>query len=198
MAQDITLFKNQGSLFFKVINKKEDITSFDPDGFLIDADEKECRRTIEFIKSKKVSQGHPPVGKQIKIAVLGRNDEFNRRALETLKINYLVSPELSEQKDNLKQRMSGMNHITAKIAKDKKIVIIEGINFIFSQDDKKSKARLMSRIIQNIKLCRKAKCEIKFATFAKTPEELLDEKQIAAIGFSLEMSSQQVKQCFDF
>jgi len=189
MAQDITLFKNPGSLFFKVVNKKEDVTSFDFDGFLIDTEEKECRRTIEFIKSK---------NKQIKIAVLGRDDEFNRRALETLKINYLFSPELTDQKDSLKQRSSGINHITAKIAKDKNIVIIEGINFILLQTNRKSKTRLISRIIQNIEVCRKAKCEIKFATLAKSSEELLDKKQIAAIGFSLGMSSQQASECFKY
>ncbi len=189
MVQDITLFKNSGSMYFQLVSKKEEIKNFDSEGILIDADEKECRRTIEFIKSK---------NKQIKIAVLGNDDEFNRRALETLKINYLVSPELNGLKDSLKQRSSGMNHVTAKIAKDKNIVIIEGINFIQIQTDKKSKARLISRIIQNIKICRKAKCEIKFATFAKSSEDLLDEKQIAAIGFSLGMSSQQVKGCFNY
>lgn len=189
MAQDITLFKNQGSLFFKVINQKSDVSSFDYDGFLIDADEKECRRTIEFIKSK---------SKQIKIGVLGRDDEFNRRALETLKIDYLFSPELTPQKDSLKQRSSGLNHVIAKIAKDKKITIVVALNFIFSETDKKTKSILISRIIQNIKICRKAKCEMKFATLAKSPEELLDEKQIASIGFSLNMSSQQVRDCCNF
>jgi len=189
MPQDITLFKNPGSFYFQLVSKKEDIKNFDSDGIIIDADEKECRRTIEFIKAK---------NKQTKIGVLGRDDEFNRRALETLKINYLISPELNDQKDSLKQRASGMNHVTAKIAKDKNIAIVEGINFIQSQQDKKSKARLISRIIQNIEVCRKAKCEIKFATFAKSEEELLDEKQVAAIGFSLSMSSQQVKDCFSF
>ncbi|MEI7718237.1 MAG: hypothetical protein WCI72_00080 [archaeon] len=189
MAQDVTLFKNSESLFFKVINKKEEVIDFDCEGFLIDADERECRRTIEFIKAK---------NKQIKIAVLGRDDEFNRRALETLKINYLFSPELTGQKDTLKQRASGLNHITTKIAKEKNIEIVVALNFINSQTDKKSKARLISRIIQNIKICRKAKCEIKFATLAKSVEELMDEKQIAAIGFSLGMSSQQVKTCFQF
>jgi len=189
MFQDITLFKNPGSLYFQLVSKKEDVKNFDSDGILIDADEKECRRTIEFIKSK---------NKQIKIAVLGRDDEFNRRALETLKINYLVSPELTEQKDSLKQRASGLNHVIARIAKDKNNAIVEGINFLLLQSDKKSKARLLSRIIQNIKICRKAKCKIKFATFAKSEGDLLDEKQIASMGFSLGMSSQQVRNCFNY
>lgn len=189
MANDIVLFRNPGSLFFMEIKKKEDITSFDCDGFLIDADERECRRTIEFIKSK---------NKSVKIAVIGIDDEFNRRAVETLKINYLVSPEITWQNDGLKQRASGLNHVVAKIAKDKKIIFVIDISLINKQSDKKNKAILVSRIIQNIKICRKAKCELKLASFAKNDEELIDEKQAMSIAFSLGMSSQQAKDCFEY
>lgn len=186
--KDITLFKHDGDLFFKTISRKEDVT-FDCDGIIIDADEKECRRTIEFIKSK---------DKKIAIAVVGRDDEFNRRALETLKINYLISPELTEQKDTLKQRSSGMNDFMAKLAIDKKIIIVEGLNFIIQQKDRKTRAMLLSRIIQNIKICRKAGCDIKFASFAKNEDEIMEEKDKQSIGFSLGMSSQQVKKCCEY
>jgi RNase P/RNase MRP subunit p30 len=189
MAVDITLFKNPGSLFFVLIHEKKDVKNFDCDGFLIDADENECRRTIEFIKSK---------NKTIKIGVVGRDDEFNRRALETLKINYLISPELTWQKDSLKQRSSGLNHVTAKIAKDKNIQIVFAISVINNIQDKKQRAILISRIIQNIKICRKAKCSIKLASFADSTEKLIDEKQASSIGFSLGMSSEQVRDCFQY
>jgi RNase P/RNase MRP subunit p30 len=189
MAIDITLFRNPGSLFFALIHSKTDIKDFDCDGFLIDADEKECRRTIEFIRSK---------NKSMRIGVVGKDDEFNRRALETLKINYLISPELTWQKDSLKQRASGMNHVTAKIAKDKKIQIIIAISVINKTQDKKQRAILISRIIQNIKICRKAKCDIKIASFANSNDELIDEKQAASIGFSLGMSSEQTKNCLKY
>jgi len=186
--RDITLFKHEGDLFFKIINKKEDVT-FDCDGIIVDADEKESRRTIEFIK---------PKDKKMKIAVVGRDDAFNRRALETLKINYLISPELTEQKDSLKQRSSGMNDFMAKLARDKNIIIIEGLNFVSRQNDRKMRAKLLSRIIQNIKICRKNKCEIRLASFAKTEDEIIGEKERQSIGFSLGMSSQQVKKCCEF
>jgi RNase P/RNase MRP subunit p30 len=189
MGKDITLFKNPESLYFQLIKKKDEIKNLDSDGILLDADEKECRRTIEFIKSK---------NKKIKMGVIGRDDSFNRRTLETLKIDYLISPEITEQKDSLKQRSSGLNHVLAKIAKSKNIAIVEDISLINYQKDSKRKARLISRIIQNIKICRKAKCEIKLATFALSERELLDEKQIHSIGFSLGMSSQQVKDCFNY
>lgn len=189
MAEDITLFKNPGSLFFVLIHSKQEIKNFDCDGFLIDADEKECRKTIEFIKSK---------NKMIKIAVVGRDDEFNRRSLETLKINYLVSPELTSQKDNTKQRASGLNHITAKIAKDKNVVIVVAISVLNNIQNRKQRAILLSRIIQNIKICRKTKCEIKLASLVDSSGKLIDKKQAVAIGFSLGMSSQETKNCFEY
>ena len=40
---------------------------------------------------------------------------------------------------------------------------------------------MISRIIQNLKICRKAKLDLKLATFAKSEKDLLDEKQIKAI-----------------
>lgn len=183
---DITLFKSEGNLFFKQISKKEDIKDFDCDGFLLDCDEKQARRTIEFIKSK---------DKNKLIGILALSDEFNRRALETLKINYLISPEFNEGKDTLKQRSSGFNHVLAEIAKKKNIQIVVNLSKVNSIDNKKEKAKIVSRILQNVKISRKSKIDLKLATFANSENELLDEKQIRAIGFSLGMSSQQVSNC---
>lgn len=184
MIKDITIFKNNERFYFQLINKKEDVKNFDSHGFIIDADEKEARRTIEFIKTK---------DKKIKIAVVGRDENFNRRAIETLKINYLISPEKIDLKDSLKQRASGLNHVVAKLAVKKNVTILVGINNIFYENNKKKKAKIVSRIIQNIKICRSAKCNIKLVTLARNEDELMDEKQIESIGYSLKMSSQQIK-----
>jgi RNase P/RNase MRP subunit p30 len=185
MKTDITLFKREGSLFFKLIRRKEDTKDFDCDGFLIETNgnEKEARRIVEVIRAK--SKGK-------KIAVYGFSDEFNRRAIETLKIDYLVSPENNEGKDNLKQRASGFNHVMAEVAKKKDIKIVEDLTWLNSLSGKK-KAIAISRVIQNIVTCRKSKIDLKFATFANVESELLDEKQMKAIGFSLGASSQQTK-----
>lgn len=190
MATDITLFKHEGSLYFRLIRKKDDLKDLDCDGFLIETNgnEKEARRIIETIKSR---------NKTTKIAVYGFSDEFNRRAIETLKIDYLVSPENNDGKDNLKQRSSGFNHVLAEAAKKKNILIIEDLTWINHLQGKK-KAIALSRVIQNMVICRKSKIAIKFATFAKNESELLDEKQMKAIGFSMGMSSQQVASCIDF
>ena len=88
-----------------------------------------------------------------KIAVLGRSGDFNRRALETLKIDYLVSPELGERKDTLKHRDSGLNHVLAKIAKEKGIEL-EAEHYLVKPctvDDILKAIRLMAQLIPHHK-----------------------------------------------
>jgi RNase P/RNase MRP subunit p30 len=186
MATDIALFKNQGSLFFRKISKRGEAKNDDCDGFLLDMDEKEARKTIDFLKCKNK-----------KVAVIAGDDEFNRRVVETLKIDYLVSPENNSIKDSLKQRASGMNHVIAEIAKKKNIQIVEDLTWLNNLQGKK-KAIAISRVIQNVKICRKSNCQIKIATFAKQKEELFDQKQMTAIAFSFQMSSQQAKNAYIF
>ncbi len=171
---------------FKKITSKLQISNADKEqGYLIDAEEKEVRKIIDTLK---------PLNKQI--AVLAREDNFNRRMLETCKINYLVSVEGGYRKDTLKQRDSGLNHVLAKIAKQKNISIV--INFSeISKTRQKQRAILLSRIMQNIKICRKAGCRLNMATFAEKKQELRNQHDLKSFAFSLGMSSQQVKWAFE-
>lgn len=180
---DIVLFKSEGDLFFKIIKKKEDVKNFDSDGFVIDADEKESRRTIEFIKTK---------DKTKKIAVYGKSDEFNRRAIETLKIDYLISPEFTGGIDTIKQRSSGMNNYLAKKAKEKNIEILFDLSMLKNLK-KKEKSKIISRLIQNIKIYRKAKVNFRIVSLAKNKNDTLENKEIASIGISLGMDTKQIK-----
>ena len=139
--------------------------------------EKEARRIVDSLKGKKIS-----------IAVVGYDDAFNRRVVETLKINYLFNPEriVKDKKDTLKQRDSGINHVVAKEMATRKISYTIDLDY-FTELNKKDKAIVLSRTIQNIKICRRAKCSIKLFS------EIADEKDLEAFGFSVGMSSQQVK-----
>jgi RNase P/RNase MRP subunit p30 len=154
------------------------------DFVLIDTkgNEKETRKIVDSLKGKKVT-----------IGVYGNEDAFNRRVVETMKINFLINPETitKEKKDTLKQRDSGLNHVVAKEMAQKKI------NLVFDLDslkvlDKKQKAIVLARIIQNIKICRKAKCKMQFLSTSK------DTKALESFGFSVGMSSQQVSDAIKF
>jgi len=179
---DINLFKTENSIYLKKIKSKKDLSlNDDCDGYLIDSSENEARKIIASLKDKKFKG---------KIAILGDDDAFNRRAIETLKIDYLVSPERGDKKDTLKQRASGLNHVVAKLAKERGVEIIIDLGELSGMKGKQ-KALRIERIIQNIKICRKASCKIKIANLASETKDLVDEKGRRAIGFSFGMSSSQ-------
>jgi RNase P/RNase MRP subunit p30 len=145
------------------------------DGYLIDADEKVARAIVASLKDKKFGGV---------VAVLGRSGGFNRRVVESLKIDYLVSPELGDRKDSLKQRDSGLNHIVAKEMAKRGIAVVVDFDSIASMNGK-VKALRLARIMQNVKICRRAGCKVRILGSA-------DEKALKSFGFGIEMSSVQV------
>ena len=176
------MFKAKDSLNFRKVKSKSEISADnDVDGFLIESSEKEARRIIQSLKDSKKLVG-----------IIGQDDAFNRRALETLKIDYLVSPEGKFKKDTLKQRDSGLNHVAAKIAKEKGAVIIVDM-YDISNLSKKEKGERVARVIQNVKVCRKVGCKIKIASLAKTKKDVVDELGRKSFGASIGMSSSEVR-----
>ena len=188
------------------------------DGYLIDADEKIARGIVASLKDRKFKGV---------VGVLGRSGGFNRRVVESLKIDYLVSPELGDTpldtpldskhrtgrgtdrtgqgKDSLKQRDSGLNHVVAKeMAKRGVVMVIDfdsiaespldtpldksqtGREHRTGQVNGKDKALRLARIMQNVKICRRAKCGIRIWGG-------VDEKALKSFGFGVGMSSVQVR-----
>lgn len=97
--------------------------------------------------------------KKTKIIVKAQDDEFNRKILENKKVSVLLSPELTEEKDRLKQRSSGLNEFLCRTAAKNNIAIGINLNNLKNKQGKE-KAILLSRIIQNIKLCKRTKTQI--------------------------------------
>lgn len=106
----------------------------------------EARRQIQKLKREKP---------KAKIIVLAQTSEFNRKILENKDIDILLSPELHDRKDKLKQRDSGLNEVLCKIAKKNNIKIGINMGEIKKKKDKE-RAILLARIMQNIMLCKKA------------------------------------------
>ena len=99
------------------------------------------------------------------IIVLGMNDEINRACLEHKKTNALLSPEFERKKDFINYRNSGLNQVLCKIARDNKKIIIENLSDL--QGDKKTRALLLGKIMQNARLCRKYKTKFILTFFNK-------------------------------
>jgi RNase P/RNase MRP subunit p30 len=187
---DISLYKEKNCLYLKEINSKKELDNFNEgtDGFLMDSDEKEVRKITESLKNKKLKK---------LIFVKAKDDLFNRRMIETCHINALVSLELNKERDTLKQRSSGFNHVIAKEASKKGVSIIIDFSAL-EKLEKKEKAKAIAKIIQNINICKKNNCNIKIASFARNKNELKNEIQLKAFLFSLGASSQQVSKACGF
>jgi len=219
--KDINLFRTKDSIYLKKIKTKADISGR-CDGYLIEGGEKEARKIIASLKDSarnsvlsKLGTNVPSLSSKVKVKVgiVGGDDAFNRRAIETLKIDYLVSPEgerpevagisgfrdfgVSRKTDTLKQRDSGINHVVAKMAAEKGVVIVIDLSEI-SKLSGKDKALRLGRIIQNVKVCRKVGCGIKIASLASGKGGLVDEKGRIAIGVSFGMNSRQSADAVSF
>ena len=121
--------------------------------------------------------------------VQAQDDKFNRKILENPDTDILLSPELHDRKDKLKQRDSGLNEIHCKLAKKNNIQIGINLNEI-TKLPKKQKAIILSRIIQNIKLCNRIKTPIILFPKKHTKQDIL------AFFLTLKSSTQLAKQAF--
>jgi len=86
------------------------------------------------------------------IFILGLNDIINRISLENKKVFGIISPEFNRKFDYTHYRNSGLNQVLIKVAKEKKKLIIEDLSFLKSDLDKKIKAQILGKIMQNYTL----------------------------------------------
>jgi RNase P/RNase MRP subunit p30 len=198
--KDINFFKGKDFLYFKRVFSKAEVLKEDEcgtplghenlqaGGFLIESSEGEARKIIAMLKDKKFSG---------KIALVGGDDAFNRRAIESLKIDYLVSVEKKVGADTLKQRDSGLNHVVAKTASEKGVRIVVNMSEVSSLKGKE-RAERISKIIQNVKICRKVGCGIRIASFAKDKKGVFGEVGRKSFGVSVGMSSSEVRDSVNF
>lgn len=111
----------------------------------------EARKEIEKLSKEK---------KQV--IILGNSIDFNRIILENKKVNFLMLNH-KDKKDRLKQRDSGLNHVLCKIAKENNIGFI--IDMKELNAEKKERAKILARILQNIKLIKKFKNKLKIINY---------------------------------
>ena len=125
------------------------------------------------------------------IVVQAQDDTFNRKILENKDVDILLSPELHDRKEKLKQRDSGLNEFLCKLAKKNNIKI--GINITeIKKLEKKEKSKILARIIQNIKLCNRTKTQI--ILFPKSKHK---KQNILSFFLTLKGSTEQAKQSFN-
>jgi RNase P/RNase MRP subunit p30 len=140
-------------------------------------------RENNFEKARKLIREN----KKKKIIFSSNDDELNRKILEKEDVNILLLNQAG-RKDKSKQRDSGLNQVLAKIAAKKQIFIGINLDEIISSKSFQ-KAKILSRVSQNIKLCNKNKVKMEFIA-EKNERNLYDLK---ALGLVLGMPTFMIK-----
>ncbi len=138
----------------------------------------ELRRQIQKIKKQNPEE---------EIIIKAQDEEFNRKALEIKNVDVLLSPEIHNRKDRLKQRDSGLNEYLCRLATKNNVKIAVNLDKI-KKLDKKEKALTLARIMQNIRLCKKIGTEIIFY-----PKNQYKKQDIIAFFAVLKGSTEQAK-----
>jgi len=116
--------------------------------------------------------------KNISKFVITSSSTNDQQTLEKHKPNLIFNLENSLQKDKLHYRNSGLNQVLCNLAHENKTTI----GFSFSEIlNSKNKTRLLGRIIQNLKLCKKYKLNCILVSFAKKPFEMRNEQDLKSL-----------------
>jgi ribonuclease P/MRP protein subunit RPP1 len=137
----------------------------------------------DFDKARKLVKEN--LGKRIIFS--SDNEETIRKIIEKEDIEILLLNQAG-RKDYQKQRNSGFNHVTAKLAKKKNIIMGINLDEIIKSGEKE-KAAILARIMQNVKICNKNKLRMKFI-YKNQKRNLYDLK---ALGLILGMPTPMVK-----
>ncbi|MCH7568888.1 MAG: hypothetical protein IIA87_05715 [Nanoarchaeota archaeon] len=125
---------------------------------------------MSIINTKNLEEARKQIKKARKpIIVKAQEDNFNRKILEHGKFQILLSPETGTRKNSIKQLDSGLNHVLAKIAFKNNITIGIDLEEI-KKLPKLEKAIRLSKIKQNIEICRKTRT--RFAILGNKKEGL--------------------------
>ncbi len=122
------------------------------------------------------------------VIIKAQDENFNRKILEYGKFDILLFElkDLVKLKDSLKNINSGINHVLANIAAKDNIVFSYDLSE-FQNLDKKEKAIFLSKLRQNLQICRKAKARIVLLNYR-------DKREARALLLSLGASSQQASE----
>lgn len=120
------------------------------------------------------------------------SEKQNRYVVEKTKTDILFGLEQQKKPDSMHHRNSGLNQVLCKLANKNKVMIGIPFSIILKTGDM-LRSRLLGRIAQNIKFCKKYDVEMVVASFAHEPYEMRSPKDLAALCVLLGMHPKEAK-----
>jgi RNase P/RNase MRP subunit p30 len=127
-----------------------------------------------------------------KKALFTISNNSDRSTFENPRVNLIFNLEKNPLGDRIHQRTSNFNHVLAKICRDRDKFIAFNFNLVLNAD-KKEKNRLLGRMMQNVRICRKYKVKMYIGSFATEPFELRSFYELRSFGVSIGMNPGEIK-----
>ncbi len=117
---------------------------------------------------------------------IAKSTPEDRARIESGKIRLLYGLESVHKYDKLHFRNSNLNQVICKLLQQKDIIVCFDFSLILKSNGVQ-RSIYLGRMQQNVTLCRKYKVPMAIASFAKTPYELRNPKDLISFGIVLGM-----------
>ena len=136
--------------------------------------------------------------KNAKFPTIFKGDiDLIRKLIETKKVNIIVDSELNSYKDNLNFRNSGLNQVICRLASKNNVSICFNFNSVL-RSNSLNRAKILGRMMQNIKLCRKYKVKMILSSLAANEYELRSKDALKSFGIIIGMNPKEAKDAVEY
>lgn len=128
----------------------------------------------------------------VKVILVRGYDKLARQAAECPEVDMIGSAELHGEKDFMHQANSGIDLVIAKSAADNNIAVEFNFSNVLNSSGR-TRAQLIARMAQNVRLCRKAHCLMLLTSGSKDPFESRGPTQLKAFGRVIGMTDSEAE-----
>lgn len=167
--------------------------------FLYAFKEKEIKKRLQKFKKSKIEIFYGSLAKPENLQninsnlIVVRSSEKNRHVLEKTKTDLLFDLENHRERDFMHSRNSSLNQVMCKIAKKKDMMIGFSFSSILNSNEM-LRTQILGRMKQNIRLCRKYKVKMVFASFTSKPYEMRSYHDLISFAVTLGMHPKEAKE----
>ena len=132
------------------------------------------------------------LGKKDILVREGGSEDQNRAYVSDRNIAILMNPEAKSQIDKMHSRRSGLNQVLAKLAKENDVAIGFGFRSLLYVDSV-TRAMILGRMKQNVKICQKSGTKMIVCSYASDLKELRGAKDLVAFARVIGMTGGEAK-----
>ena len=135
--------------------------------------------SLDIIEANSSAEFRKKISKAEGLIAIRANEGFSKEIFESNKVSIVVGLENAREKDSLHYRKSGLDNVLCSLANKNGISV--GFSF-YEVLHAKDKGKVIGRMMQNAKLCKKYKVNVVVASFAKDKHDMRLRKDLEAFG----------------